>query len=80
MSKIAVCIPLDTGIVEEVFLSDEQRQNDFSYKFYGISDEGRTFLKDHGLLRAEETLQTIYERGEKSDAIERYQTAPRPDY
>lgn len=70
---------VDVGIVEAVFLPDEQRQNDLPYKFYGISDEGRAFLDEHGLLRAEETLQTVYARVEKSDAIERYQTAPRPD-
>lgn len=70
---------VDVGILEEVFLPDEQRQNNLPYKFYRISDEGRVFLNKHGLLRAEETLQTIYARVEKSDAIERYQAAPRPD-
>ncbi|WP_049972575.1 helix-turn-helix domain-containing protein [Haladaptatus cibarius] len=70
---------VDVGVVEEVFLPDEQRQNDLPYKFYGVSDEGRAFLGEHGLLRAEETLQTVYARVEKSDAIERYQTAPRPE-
>lgn len=70
---------VDAGIVEESLLSENRRQNDRPYKFYGLSDTGRTFLEDHGLLRAEETLRAIYAQVEKTDAIERYETAPRPD-
>lgn len=69
---------VDAGIVEEVLLPEDRRRNDLPYKFYGISGEGRAFLEDHGLLRAEETLQEIYARVEKTDAIERYETSPRP--
>ena len=69
---------VDVGIVEEVSLSKDSRQNDLPYKFYGISSEGRDFLDEHGLLRAEETLQTIYDRVEKTETIQRYETAPRP--
>jgi len=70
---------VDVGIVEAVELPKDRRRNDLPYKFYGISGEGREFLGEHGLLRAEETLQTIYERVEKTEMIERYETAPRPE-
>jgi hypothetical protein len=66
------------GIVEEVELSEDRRQNDLPYKFYGISEDGRRFLDEHKLLRAEETLREIYSRVEKTDEIERYESAPRP--
>ncbi|MFC6825027.1 helix-turn-helix domain-containing protein [Halopelagius fulvigenes] len=69
----------DAGIVEEVSLPEDRRRNDLPYKFYGISDAGRRFLDEHKLLRAEETLRTVYERVEKTDEIERYENAPRPD-
>lgn len=71
---------VEAGIVEEVALPKDRRQNNLPYKFYGISEEGHKFLADHKLLRAEETLQTIYERVEKTEEIERYETAPRPSY
>jgi len=70
---------VDAGIVEEVLLPEGRRRNDRPYKFYGLSDDGRAFLEEHGLLRAEETLQEIYARVEKTPEIERYETAPRPD-
>jgi len=69
---------VDAGIVEKVELSEERRQNDLPYTFYGISEEGRRFLEEHRLLRAEETLQEIYDRVEKTAEIERYESAPRP--
>jgi len=70
---------VDAGIVEEFELSEERRRNNLPYKFYGISEEGRRFLADHKLLRAEETLRDIYDRIEKTAVIERYESAPRPD-
>lgn len=69
---------VDAGIVEEVLLPEDRRQNDLPYKFYGISDSGRQFLQDHKLLRAQDTLREIYDRVEKTDDINRYETAPRP--
>jgi DNA-binding transcriptional ArsR family regulator len=70
---------VDAGIVEEVLLPEDRRQNDLPYKFYGISESGRQFLAEHNLLRAQDTLQEIYDRVEKTDDIERYETAPRPE-
>ncbi len=70
---------IEAGIVDELTLPTDRRRNDLPYKFYGISEEGREFLEAHDLLRAEETLQSIYERVETTDEIERYENAPRPE-
>lgn len=70
---------VEAGIVEKVELPENRRQNDLPYTFYGISEEGRRFLEEHKLLRAEETLQEIYDRVEKTAEIERYESAPRPE-
>jgi DNA-binding transcriptional ArsR family regulator len=70
---------VDAGIVEEVLLPEDRRQNDLPYKFYGISKSGRQFLDEHKLLRAQDTLREIYDRVEKTDDIERYETAPHPE-
>ena len=70
---------VDVGIVEEVVLPEDRRRNDLPYKFYGISESGRQFLDEHKLLRAEDTLREIYDRVEKTDDIERYETALRPE-
>ncbi|MFU1783039.1 MULTISPECIES: helix-turn-helix domain-containing protein [Halobacteriales] len=70
---------VDAGIVEEVLLPEDCRRNDLPYKFYGISGSGRQFLDEHKLLRAQDTLREIYDRVEKTDDIERYETAPRPE-
>jgi len=70
---------VDAGIVKEVLLPEDRRQNDLPYKFYGISEGGRQFLAEHKLLRAQDTLREIYDRVEKTDDIKRYETAPRPE-
>lgn len=70
---------VDVGVVEERLLPTDRRQNDLPYKFYGISDDSRRFLAEHKLLRAQDTLREIYTRVEKSDEIERYANAPRPE-
>ena len=70
---------VDAGIVEKVELPEDRRQNDLPYTFYGLSEDGRRFLEDHKLLRAEETLREIYDQVEMTAEIERYETAPRPD-
>lgn len=70
---------IETGIVEEASLPKNRRRNDLPYKFYWISDDGRRFLGEHRLLRAEDTLREVYARVEKSDEIERYEAADRPE-
>jgi DNA-binding HxlR family transcriptional regulator len=69
--------PVDAGIVEKVELPEDRRQNDLPYTFYGLSEDGRRFLEDYKLLRAEETLREIYDRVENTTEIERYESAPR---
>ncbi|PSP68474.1 transcriptional regulator [Halobacteriales archaeon QS_1_69_70] len=70
---------VDVGIVEEVLLPEDRRQNDLPYKFYGLSESGRQFLDEHKLLRAQDTLREIYDNVEKPDEIKRYETALRPE-
>jgi DNA-binding HxlR family transcriptional regulator len=70
---------IEADIVEKVELPEDRRQNDLPYTFYGLSEEGRRFLEEYKLLRAEETLQEIYDRVEKTAEVERYESAPRPD-
>lgn len=71
---------IGAGIVEEVTLADDQRRQGYPWKFYGLTDEGRTFLEAHNLLEAEETLQRIYETiSDKPDKMVKYENAPRPE-
>ncbi|MXV62322.1 PadR family transcriptional regulator [Natronorubrum sp. JWXQ-INN-674] len=71
---------IDAGIVDEVALPDDERQQGYPWKFYGLTDEGRAFLEDHNLFAAEETLQRIYETiSDKPEKMIRYENAPRPD-
>ena len=70
---------IDAGIVEEAVLRDDERRQGYPWKFYGVSDAGREFLDEHNLLRAEETLQRIYETiSDKSEKMVKYENAPRP--
>lgn len=71
---------IDAGIVEEVTLPDDRRQQGYPWKFYGLTDEGRSLLERHNLLAAEETLQRIYETiSDKPEKMVKYENAPRPD-
>ena len=70
---------VNEDILEEFLLPKDQRQNDLPYKFYGLSEDGREFLAEHGLLRAEETLKEVYNSVEKTETIQRYESAPRPE-
>ncbi|WP_254546076.1 helix-turn-helix transcriptional regulator [Halomarina pelagica] len=70
---------IDAGIVRGVALPDDERRQGYPWKFYGLTDEGRTFLEDHNLLGAEETLQRIYETiADKPEKMIKYENAPRP--
>ncbi|WP_266081517.1 helix-turn-helix domain-containing protein [Haladaptatus caseinilyticus] len=71
---------IEAGIVKEVALSDDQRRQGYPWKFYGLTDEGRKFLKTHNLLDAEETLQRIYETiSDKPEKMVKYENAQRPE-
>lgn len=70
---------IDAGIVKEVALEDDERRQGYPWKFYGLTDDGREFLEEHNLLKAEETLQQIYETiSDKPDKMVKYENAPRP--
>lgn len=70
---------IDASIVKEVALADESRRQGYPWKFYGLTNEGRAFLENHNLLRAEETLQQIYETiTDKPEKMIKYENAPRP--
>jgi len=71
---------IEAGIVKEIDLNDDQRRQGYSRKFYGLTEEGRTFLDEYNLLAAEETLQQIYETiSDKPEKMIKYENAPRPD-
>ena len=70
---------IDAGIVREVTLDSDDRQQGYPWKFYGLTDEGREFLEEHNLLAAEETLQRIGEAiSDKPEKMLKYENAPRP--
>jgi hypothetical protein len=73
---------VDANIVEEVLFSEDRRQSDLPYKFYGINESSRQFLEEHNLLRAQDTLREIYDRVEKTDNINRYELLrdPSPEH
>lgn len=71
---------IDAGIVEAVELPEDERRQGYPWKFYRLSDEGRTFLDEHNLLRAEATLQHMYETiTDKPEKMVKYENAPRPE-
>jgi DNA-binding MarR family transcriptional regulator len=71
---------IDAGIVKAVALDDDQRRQGYPWKFYGLTEEGRTFLDEHNLLAAKETLQQIYDTiADKPEKMVKYENAPRPD-
>jgi len=66
---------IDAGIVREVPLDDDQRRQGYPWKFYGLTEEGQTFLDEHNLA-AEETLQQIYETiSNKPEKMVKYENA-----
>ena len=70
---------IDAGIVTKAALDDDQRQQGYPLKFYGLTEDGREFLAQHNLLAGEETLQQIYETiSDKPEKMVKYENAPRP--
>ena len=70
---------IDHGIVEKTELSKGERSRDLPHQFYKLTGEGYEFLREQGLLEAEETLQELYSRVEKSPDVRKYEEAPRPE-
>lgn len=66
------------GVVESVELPPGERRRDLPHTFYRLTDGGRRFLDEHGVLQAEDTLQAIYDAIDKPEQLRRYESAPRP--
>lgn len=71
---------VECGVVESYELPKDERSRDLPYKFYGVTDEGREFFRQHGMLRAEETLREAYDAVEKPKKVTKYENAPRPPH
>ncbi len=70
---------VDAGVLEDVALPEDERRQGYPWKFYRLTDEGRTFLERHNLLAAEETLGRMYESiSDKPGKMVKYENAPRP--
>lgn len=71
---------VEAGVLEDVALPEDERRQGYPWKFYRLTDEGRTFLERHNLLAAEETLERMYGSiSDKSEKMVKYETAPRPN-
>jgi len=70
---------IEYDIVETVELPKEERSRDLPHKFYRVTEDGVRLLEEHGLLKAQETLERLYESLEKSEKVDRYEKAPRPE-
>lgn len=70
---------IETGVVAERTLPEDERSRDLPWRFYGLTEEGRDLLGQFDLLGAEETLGELYERLETTAEIDKYANAPRPD-
>lgn len=57
---------IDADIVEGVALPDDERRQGYPWKFYRLTDEGRTFLANHNLLEAEECFSASTRRSPTS--------------
>jgi predicted ArsR family transcriptional regulator len=70
---------IEHNIVTTEQLPKEGRSRDLPYQFYRLTEEGRTFLERHDLLRSEEAMQELNSVTEKPPVIVKYEEAPRPD-
>lgn len=67
---------IEINILEKIKL---EQKKDLPYVFYTITDEGKQFLDEHGILPNEHMLEEIYKNVEKPDRIQKYEQAPRGD-
>jgi len=70
---------IDAGIVREVPLDDDQRRQGYPWKFYGLTEEGQTFLDEHNLLAAEETPTDLRDHLQQAREDGQVRERPRPD-
>lgn len=69
---------IEHGVVGGYELPKDERSRDLPYKFYGVTESGRAFLQQYGMLRAEGTLREAYHAVEKPTKLTAYENAPRP--
>jgi PAS domain S-box-containing protein len=65
-------------IVESVVVPEDERQDDFPWRFYGLSDHGWQFLLNHDLLDAE-GLDGRWQNVDDPTKLAKHESAPRPD-
>lgn len=70
---------IEIGVLEKVWLPEDQQQRDLPRKFYGLTDSGRQLLAKHGLLEGEEVVRGFYKKMDKTEKIQQYENAPRPN-
>lgn len=68
-----------SGVIKEIELPKDARSRDLPWKFYTLTAEAREFLEEHDLVRAEDTLEEMHAMLERTEEIEKYENAPRPD-
>jgi len=56
-------ILIEDGIVEERVLSDDRRQRDLPWRFYGLTEEGRALLLEAGLSSRSDVTGYVYAVG-----------------
>jgi DNA-binding HxlR family transcriptional regulator len=71
---------VESGLVERVELPRKNRNPDDPRTFYRLTEKGSSLIDDHNLIRADkEMLRAAYSKVPKTEKIERYEQATRPD-
>lgn len=70
---------INLGVVQTVELPAEKRSRDLPHKFYTFTEKGLSVVDELGLLDIEDTLKYLYQNMEKTDKVERYESATRPE-
>ena len=71
---------IDVGAVARVKLPEEDRTRDNPSTFYALTEEGWRTLNRHAILLDElEEIRDDHAKVEKSERVEQFEQAPRPD-
>lgn len=69
---------IDAGVIEQVENTETTNDPNIPSKFYGLTKEGRSVLEGTGLFDAATTLKHYYNKIQKTEEHNRYESAPRP--
>lgn len=69
---------IDAGVIEQVENKETMNNPNVPSKFYGLTKEGQNVLEGTGLFDAATTLKHYYNKIQKTDEHNRYESAPRP--